>query len=113
LGYDPQKTFPTPFTKYNNGNSNVPIRELLPSPKDGDLPFPEKFEHDIGYLPDLKTFGFTDEEIETYAQESRADIVFKGGEDAALARVQHYVFDSKNIAHYAETRNNLMDDENG
>lgn len=56
-------------------------------------------------MPTLEDFGFTLEEIEQYNSEKRADINLKGGEDAALERVKHYVFDSRALKNYKFTRN--------
>lgn len=35
-------------------------------------------------------------------------IEFIGGEDAALKRFKDYVYDSKSVDHYADTRNDLL-----
>lgn len=51
------------------------------------------------HLPDLKA---------TVKQDSRAAIHFKGGETEGLKRVYYYLFESKAIANYKQTRNELI-----
>jgi len=54
-------------------------------------------------LPDLEAFGLTNIE-----QDSRAAIHFKGGETEGLQRLNSYLYQSKAIANYKETRNGLV-----
>lgn len=53
-------------------------------------------------LPTINELGLPYETID-----SRAAIVFKGGENQAIARLDHYFFETKCISNYKETRNGL------
>jgi len=57
-------------------------------------------------LPSLKELGMTFQSID-----SRAAIVFKGGESQAIARLNHYFFETKCISNYKETRNGLIGED--
>jgi len=54
-------------------------------------------------LPIIDELGLPYETID-----SRAAIVFKGGESQAIARLNHYFFETKCISNYKETRNGLI-----
>jgi len=54
-------------------------------------------------LPTLEALGLSFQPID-----ARAAIVFKGGETEAIARLNHYFFESKCISEYKETRNSLV-----
>lgn len=54
-------------------------------------------------LPTLSELG-----LNTIAIDSRAAILFKGGEREAINRLNHYFFDSHAIATYKETRNGMV-----
>ena len=60
------------------------------------------------FLPDLKEhFKFTDEEIkDTSKLDDRICYKFKGGEKAAIQRLEKYV--KKPVQSYEKTRNNLI-----
>lgn len=53
-------------------------------------------------LPETATFGFS-----ASPPDPRGRIPFKGGETAALDRLQEYFFTTKAVSHYKETRNAL------
>jgi deoxyribodipyrimidine photo-lyase len=54
-------------------------------------------------LPTLEQLGLSFQQID-----SRAAIVFRGGETQAITRLNHYFFESKCISNYKETRNGLV-----
>ena len=54
-------------------------------------------------LPTLEELGLNFEPID-----SRAVLQFKGGETEAIARLNHYFFETKCISEYKETRNGLV-----
>jgi deoxyribodipyrimidine photo-lyase len=54
-------------------------------------------------LPTLQELGLEFSEID-----SRAAIQFKGGETAAMQRLNHYFFETKNLSVYKETRNGMV-----
>lgn len=74
-----------PLSIPNLNYCNLPVNEL----DYGDIPNVEDFGHDASRL-------------------STADVHFKGGEDAALRQLKHYLWESDAIATYKETRNDLI-----
>ena len=68
----------------------------------------EEIEHASTFLPNLKEdFKFTAEEIkETSKHDERVCYKFKGGEEAALKRLEKYL--KKSVLSYEKTRNNLI-----
>ena len=54
-------------------------------------------------LPTMEELGLTFKKID-----SRAAIVFEGGETQAINRLKHYFFETKCISNYKETRNGLI-----
>lgn len=78
----------------------IPIRKPLPSPESLD-PIPLRLE--VGEIPNLEDLGH-----QSYEEDSRAVLEFEGGESAGLERLQYYLWDSKLIKHYKETRNGLI-----
>ncbi len=60
-------------------------------------------------LPTLADFGFEAQEVEKVVNpDSRAVLPFKGGETAALARLQNYFWEKDALRYYKETRNGLI-----
>jgi len=57
-------------------------------------------------LPTLAALG-----VEEVARDPRSAFPFAGGESAALARLQSYLWDTKAVADYKETRNGLVGTE--
>lgn len=74
------------------------IREVFPKPISINSPLMEPV-----HLPNLEELGLT-----KVAQDSRAAMPFKGGETAGLTRLHYYLFESKAIATYKQTRNGLV-----
>ena len=60
-------------------------------------------ELDVLDLPSLEDLG-----LKFIPIDPRAAILFKGGETQAIARLNHYFFESKCISEYKETRNGLV-----
>ena len=60
-------------------------------------------ELDVLDLPSLEDLGLIFTPIDT-----RAAIHFKGGVTEAIARLNHYFFESKSISEYKETRNGMV-----
>ncbi len=57
----------------------------------------------VGHLPELSALGLSAQPID-----KRSVIDFKGGEDAALGRLQHYFFETESLSSYKVTRNGLI-----
>lgn len=77
---------------------------------DGRFPAPTQInvpaDVEAGVLPDITSLNCDNVSID-----GRAAIVFVGGETAALARPQEYVWDTDGVATYFDTRNELMDSD--
>jgi deoxyribodipyrimidine photo-lyase len=59
-------------------------------------------------LPDMSVPTLADLGLSEPASDARAAIQFQGGETAALARLQHYLWGNKSVLTYKETRNGLV-----
>ncbi len=59
--------------------------------------------NDWGEMPTISDFGHT-----PIIKEEKAALEFKGGETAGLERLKYYLWDSKHIKKYKETRNGLI-----
>lgn len=78
----------------------VPIRHPLPSP---DAFNPVFVLLEPGDIPSLEDFGHS-----SSPSDEREVFYFKGGETAGLQRLKDYIWETKNIRHYKDTRDNLM-----
>ena len=109
LSYNPKEYLPHIYGKFREKNATVPVRPLLPNPT--SLPWVEKsskiIDDSIKYTPTLEEFGFTKEQV-AKKPDARACYKFKGGEENGLFRMNEYIFEKKNLGHYAQTRNNLI-----
>ncbi len=92
------KDIPDVFTNFRNKTEkDATIRTVFEKPiaiKSPEIPTIS--------LPTLKDLGLSKISID-----SRAALQFKGGETEALARINHYFFETKSISQYKETRNGL------
>ena len=79
----------------------VKVREPLAPPKEQFEPL--TCEVEIGEIPTLQDFGHEQKEID-----ERSSFSLKGGETAALQRIEDYFWNSNAIACYKETRNELL-----
>lgn len=79
----------------------VKIREPHPAPTDNFEPLTVNIE--AGDIPVLQDFGH-----ESIKCDERAVLQFKGGETAALQRLQDYLWESEAISTYKETRNQMI-----
>lgn len=79
----------------------VKIREPLDAPIDKFEPLTCEIE--IGEMPTIQDFGH-----ENNATDKRAAFLFKGGETAALERLEDYLWVTNAISTYKKTRNELL-----
>ena len=67
MPYNPKEYLPHIYGKFREKNAAVPVRQLVDSPKLNEMPFvqiPQNIINDgIKFMPNLKDFGFSDEEI--------------------------------------------------
>ncbi len=80
----------------------TPIRVVLPTPTKEDFQA-VTIPIEPGAIPTLSDFGHA-----PIIKEERAVVSFKGGETAALERLQYYFWESEHIKNYKETRNELI-----
>ena len=92
---------PDVFTVFKNEvEKRLHIEDALPEVK--KLP-PYPGEADPGVLPSSELFG-----IPYVKQDSRAAFLFTGGESAGLSRLEDYLFGSKSVSNYKDTRNGML-----
>jgi deoxyribodipyrimidine photo-lyase len=93
------KDIPDVFTNFRKKTEkDAVIRAVFDAPN--TVPSPEIPELQ---LPTLVALG-----LEFIPLDSRAALLFNGGETEAIKRLNHYFFDSKCISRYKETRNRLV-----
>lgn len=92
---------PDVFTQFRKEVEKiVPVRNPLPTPE--LIPFTQGCA-DPGNIPDLAFFGKN--------QFSRVHVEnkkFIGGETEALAQLKYYIYETKNLANYFNTRNDML-----
>ena len=106
---------PDGFTPFRNKvEARAVVREPLPPPSKGALPFPAAgalpadkvaFEPTLDHLPFATV---AENELAKKGAHPQSVLPFEGGESAALARVRYYVWESECIASYFETRNGML-----
>ncbi len=99
LPFDPADT-PEPFKSFRHQGTKL-------SHVRSEWAVPDKIKRvagvDLGTIPTLAQLGFSDD--------SPTDTIFRGGETAALQRLQHYVFDTEGLTNYKWTRNQSLGTE--
>lgn len=96
----PVSNLPDVFTQFRKGvEKSSKIRPVLPSPE----PFAPLNGIPLGNLPSLEEL-----DLDSPPSDSRAVMTFKGGEQAALARMQDYFWEKDQLKVYKETRNGLL-----
>jgi deoxyribodipyrimidine photo-lyase len=93
------KNIPDVFTQFRRKTElDATIRAVFPKPDAISSP-----EIPVLALPTLQELGLSFTPIDP-----RAAIQFKGGETEALARLNHYFHETKNLSVYKETRNGMV-----
>ena len=107
---------PDVFTPFRNKvESKCSMRAPLRTPPSGSLPLPTaealaKLPDgflSLGSLPPPSAVGLTEADV-TMAADPRGVMPFPGGEEAALKRLKHYLWDSDSLSTYFETRNGML-----
>ncbi|CAJ1435832.1 unnamed protein product [Effrenium voratum] len=100
---------PDSFRGGKKAKSDMKVRPCLPEPGAGSLPLPELgagLEFDLVFEPQWQDLPYP-EQVEPPEVEGAA-LHFEGGEEAALARLRHYLFDTDAVASYFDTRNGML-----
>lgn len=106
---------PDGFTPFRNKvEAKCSIPSPLPAPPKGSLPLPSAAtlpapSSTLGFdlLPSEEALGLSAGAL-TAKADPRGALPFKGGETAALARLQHYLWDADCLKDYFETRNGML-----
>lgn len=93
------KDIPDVFTNFRKKTEkDATIRKPFEAPTKINSPVIPAME-----LPTLEALGVTKTTID-----SRAVLLFKGGESEAIQRLQHYFYDTQCLSSYKETRNGMV-----
>lgn len=93
---------PEVFTEFRKRvEKHCAMPALIPTPD--RIPFPNRSIASDDWLQSLETPGIS--------LEPRSAFPFKGGEQAALQRMNDYILESRNIQNYKQTRNQLIGTE--
>jgi len=126
--YDGLNGIPDTFTPFRNKvEKNCDINAPLGNPTKADLKLPSEAimdtiikclqnytnnESPLSYMPTLLDLGYTQEDIDSMENQKSTNLNFKGGETAALARVEDYIWDKDLLKTYFDTRNGKKEQKN-
>lgn len=105
------KSTPLLFTSFKNkAEGRGQIRAPLAAPKRlPPLPDLGELKEALSFLPSLQELGYEDDEVEEAMRDDpRGVLPFQGGEDAALARLNKWMFDDDHLKEYFEIRNGML-----
>ena len=99
MPYDPVEYIPHIYGNFRKKGEGVKVRDLLPTPEKGSLPFIDLAKASdvekthLAFMPSIeKDFGFDKAEVEANSKhDKRGCYEFIGGEDAGLKRLQEYI----------------------
>lgn len=98
--YKSWEAIPEVFTIFRKqGEKHTKVRDLLPQPN----PFSPKNLFDTNPIPTLEQLGY-----DTFEQPKQSAFPFKGGSYAAKQRIEHYFWETEQLAQYKQTRNGLI-----
>jgi len=115
-GCDP-KNVPLLFTNFKNkaegrGRVREPVaapERLPPLPEFENAETKQNVENALRFLPSLEELGYSATEASVAMQDDpRAVMTFVGGEEAALQRLQKWMFDDDRLKEYFEIRNGML-----
>lgn len=109
-GCSPDST-PTVFTDFKNrAEGRGRIRNPLDAPRLPGLPErSEELSKALKCLPTLQDLGYSESEASSAMQDDpRAVMTFEGGEEAALQRLQRWMFDQDKLQDYFDIRNGML-----
>lgn len=92
---------PDSFTQFRKEVERyVPVRKPLPAPESFT---PLTIAVDPGHIPSIEDFGH-----DLFKADPRAVLPFRGGETEGLKRLHSYLWETKSVLHYQESRNGLI-----
>jgi len=101
IPFESFQNIPKVFTEFRKScEKQVHIREIIQKPS--PLPSSNIIQQE-SKIPNLEDLGLKDFELD-----SRSAFPYKGGENQAKKRIQHYFWDTENLSEYKETRNGLV-----
>eukprot|EP00929_Paragymnodinium_shiwhaense_P117242 TRINITY_DN8760_c0_g1_i1.p1 TRINITY_DN8760_c0_g1~~TRINITY_DN8760_c0_g1_i1.p1 ORF type:complete len:506 (-),score=85.92 TRINITY_DN8760_c0_g1_i1:640-2157(-) len=112
LGQHPDKT-PLQFTKFRTkAESAGAIQEPIEAPKKipsvPTKPSPD-LQRALNFMPTLRDLGYADEEINAvHSDDPRGVMPFKGGEYAAIERLEKWMWKNDKLRKYFEIRNGML-----
>eukprot|EP00929_Paragymnodinium_shiwhaense_P059144 TRINITY_DN29608_c0_g3_i1.p1 TRINITY_DN29608_c0_g3~~TRINITY_DN29608_c0_g3_i1.p1 ORF type:complete len:551 (-),score=118.15 TRINITY_DN29608_c0_g3_i1:103-1755(-) len=99
-------TVPPTYQDAPKMQSNIQIRPCFPDPAPGSLPLPTTLEG-FDFEPSWGDLPYS-EPVKMPTYDPRGVLEFQGGEEAGLARLHYYMHESKLIATYFDTRNEML-----
>ncbi|GAA0873179.1 DASH family cryptochrome [Gangjinia marincola] len=101
LPYEDFSQIPKVYTAFRKKcEKEVSVRDSLPTPKKKSDA--NRINHDTTIL------SLADLGLDQIEKDERTAFPFTGGERSALDRLQHYFWETKNLAQYKQTRNGLV-----
>lgn len=93
---------PDHFTQFKKEvEKYIPVRSPIESPQ--SIKRFDNVELDYGEIPSMNDLGHED-----FGTNSKSGFTWKGGETEALNQLQYFLWDTDLVAHYKETRNDLL-----
>mmetsp|Transcript_62943 Transcript_62943/g.182567 ORF Transcript_62943/g.182567 Transcript_62943/m.182567 type:complete len:524 (+) Transcript_62943:61-1632(+) len=110
---NPPGNTPLLFTNFKNkAEGRGRIRDPVPAPKQlPPLPAesPERPKDAFEFMPTLQDLGYGDEEAAAAAEDDpRGVMPFQGGEEAAMQRLQKWMWEDDKLREYFEIRNGML-----
>lgn len=99
----------TPIATPSKSSLSLPRNEQILSVLNGIAGVDSNPNCSLKYMPTLQDLGYSNDEIKAASDTDKRGVMhFKGGETAALARVQEYIFDKDLLKVYFDTRNGML-----
>lgn len=99
---------PSTFQGQKKAQSSMGVRPCLPDLEPGSLPLSlPGLSSQLEFEPSWEDLPY-EEPVAPPEQHAGAAMKFEGGEDAALARLKYYLFDTHLIASYFDVRNGML-----
>jgi len=104
-------SMPTVFTPFRKKvEDNCEIRTPKPPPAEGSLPLPAQAPENLDFVPAWEDLPY-EERPEQPEAHPKSAFKLAGGEGPALKRLQHYLWDTDQVAKYFDVRNGMLGTE--